>query len=249
MSSHEPVDPMIPPATPPGGAPTPTGGPAARDSGGAAKQATESGKEAAKEVGGTARHAASDVAETAKSEARYVAVEAREHARSVATEMSEDLQMRAEEQAHRVAERLRIASGQLGALAEGRAEDAGVAGDYARDAAHRLGSVADRIDSRGIDGMADDLRDFARRRPGLFLLGAAAAGFAVGRIARSAREDQRQQDDARAYGPSAAARRETTPVVSPAGAAMVDLTGTESPRGSAMRDQPTAGYPPPQQGA
>ena len=42
------------------------------------------------------------------------------------------------------------------------------------------------LDERGAQGLLDSARDYARRKPGTFLLGAAVAGFLVGRVAKSA---------------------------------------------------------------
>ncbi|MBE1603490.1 hypothetical protein [Actinopolymorpha pittospori] len=41
-----------------------------------------------------------------------------------------------------------------------------------------------------MDGILQDVEGFARRRPVAFLVGAAAAGFAVGRLARAATKGQ-----------------------------------------------------------
>jgi hypothetical protein len=46
--------------------------------------------------------------------------------------------------------------------------------------------MAERLESGGLEGALSDLQTFARRRPGVFLLGAAATGFAVGRLLRGA---------------------------------------------------------------
>jgi hypothetical protein len=45
--------------------------------------------------------------------------------------------------------------------------------------------VADRFEQRGIDGVLTDVKHFARRHPAQFVLGAAAAGFVVGRLVRN----------------------------------------------------------------
>ena len=49
----------------------------------------------------------------------------------------------------------------------------------------RWSSFASRLEDRGIEGVVDDVARFARRRPGVFLLAAAGAGFVVGRFVRS----------------------------------------------------------------
>jgi hypothetical protein len=45
--------------------------------------------------------------------------------------------------------------------------------------------VADWLDHRGLDGVLTEMRSFARRRPGIFLLGAGVTGFVIGRVAKS----------------------------------------------------------------
>lgn len=46
----------------------------------------------------------------------------------------------------------------------------------------------DRLDEREPSELLDELRRFARRRPGAFLLGAFAAGAVAGRVARGAKD-------------------------------------------------------------
>src|SRR2546425_369299 len=66
----------------------------------------------------------------------------------------------------------------------GRVEEAGAVADYVRRAGDQVCRVADHIERRGVEGVLNDAQDFARRRPGAFLLGCTAAGFAVGRLIR-----------------------------------------------------------------
>jgi hypothetical protein len=46
--------------------------------------------------------------------------------------------------------------------------------------------AADKLETGGVDATLADLKRFARRRPGLFLMGAMGAGFAVGRLLKAA---------------------------------------------------------------
>ena len=55
---------------------------------------------------------------------------------------------------------------------------------YADQAREKLSTFAERLDQDGPQALMTDLAAFARRRPGIFLLGAAGAGFVVGRIVR-----------------------------------------------------------------
>ena len=54
-----------------------------------------------------------------------------------------------------------------------------------QQAATWLDTCAAQIEDRGLEGLASDVVDFARRRPGVFLAGAALLGVGVGRLIRS----------------------------------------------------------------
>jgi len=138
------------------------------------------------EVAGTATEGARQVASEATRQAGELTSEALASARNLVGEASGSLREQAGQQTERAASGLRSLSDQVRALAEGRPDEAGAAGDYARQAGEKLQQVADRLESGGIEGALSDLQTFARRRPGTFLLGAAAAGFAVGRLVRGA---------------------------------------------------------------
>jgi len=57
--------------------------------------------------------------------------------------------------------------------------------EVAKEAAQRSERIASRIEQGGLDEVMDDAKRFARNRPGLFLLSAIGAGFAVGRIIKN----------------------------------------------------------------
>jgi hypothetical protein len=152
-------------------------------------QASEAASTAAaktSEVAGTATEGARQVASEASRQASQLTSEALDSARTLVGEATGSLREQAGQQTERAATGLRTLSDQVRALAEGRPDEAGPAGDYARQAGEKLQQVADRLESGGIEGALSDLQGFARRRPGVFLLGAAAAGFAVGRLVRGA---------------------------------------------------------------
>jgi hypothetical protein len=60
----------------------------------------------------------------------------------------------------------------------------GVATDVAQQAAERIHGVASWLEQREPADVLQAVRDFARRRPGVFLAGAVAAGLAAGRLTR-----------------------------------------------------------------
>ena len=119
---------------------------------------------------------------TTKDRATGVATTARDEARTALRHQASDGTSRAAGAMDQLAGRLR-------ALADGDTEQAGDLQRYARDLGDRLGGVAGRMQDRGLDGLVDDVQDFARRRPGLFLAAAAGAGFAAGRLFRGAKAD------------------------------------------------------------
>jgi hypothetical protein len=66
----------------------------------------------------------------------------------------------------------------------------GMAADLARQAADRVRGLTSQLDGREPSELLDELRGFARRKPGTFLLGAFAVGLVAGRLARGAKDAQ-----------------------------------------------------------
>lgn len=141
------------------------------------------------EVVGTAAEQAREVVGTAAEQARTLAGQAKDQARTVIQDAAQQARDQSEQQARRAAGSLRQTGDQLRALAEGRPDEAGQAGEWARQLAEQLSTVAQRVEDGGVEGVLRDVSRFARRRPGVFLLGAAAAGFAVGRMIKNAGSD------------------------------------------------------------
>jgi hypothetical protein len=142
----------------------------------------------ARQVASTAADNARDVMGEARTQARQVAGEARHQAMGAVRSAQGELRTQASQQTERAAKGLQGLAGQIQALVEGRPDQAGLAGDYARQAGDRVSQFAGRLQDGGFDGLVQDVRSFARRRPGLFLIGAAAAGFAAGRMIRASRD-------------------------------------------------------------
>ena len=62
-------------------------------------------------------------------------------------------------------------------------------------AERQVEGLASRLEQRGPQGLMDDVTRFARRRPGVFLSGAVAAGFVVGRVVRAGVATQQVDGD------------------------------------------------------
>jgi hypothetical protein len=128
---------------------------------------------------------ANEVRSVAGDEARGVAQDAKYHARQVAHETRESLRSEASNQAARVASTLRDIGGQLQAMAASQS-GGGPAVDMSRQLADAATRVADKLETGGVDATLAEVKSFARRRPGLFLVGALGAGFVTGRLLKAA---------------------------------------------------------------
>jgi len=140
---------------------------------------------AVSEATSTLAEKASEVGTTLSDQTRGVASDAKDHARRMMDESRESLRSEASNQATRLAATMREVGSQLHSMAQSQS-GGGVAVDVTRqlsDAAHR---AAQKLDTGGVDDVLADLKRFARRRPGLFLVGAVGAGFAVGRLLKAA---------------------------------------------------------------
>jgi hypothetical protein len=141
-------------------------------------------KEEAANVAGQAAGAAQNVAETAKAEAQNVAYEAKNSARDLLHQAKSDLTSQAGTQQAKAAEGIRSISSQLRTMADAP-DQQGVASDLIRQAASSSESVASWLDNRDPGSLLDEVKSFARQRPGTFLLLAAGAGMLAGRLGRS----------------------------------------------------------------
>jgi len=149
----------------------------------------DTAKQDASAVAGTAKQGAADVAQETVQQAKVVTGVAVDHARTLLSDSATQLRGHADEQAQRAAGGLDQVATKGQALLSGRPEEAGELRDYAQELGDRAQQLADRLRSGGFDGIVADTGRFARRRPGLFLAGAAAAGFFVGRMVKAQRSD------------------------------------------------------------
>jgi hypothetical protein len=145
---------------------------------------TDTAKEEASNVAGQAAGAAQSVAGTAKAEAANVAAEAKTNAKDLLYQAKSDLTSQAGAQQQKAAEGIRTISSQLRSMADAP-DQQGVASDLIRQAAERSESVASWLDNRDPGSLLNEVKSFARQRPGTFLLLAAGAGMLAGRLGRS----------------------------------------------------------------
>jgi hypothetical protein len=152
-----------------------------------------------------ARAEARSVGEKAKAEVTEVGGEAKYQAKRLADDARERARQRADEQLARTGTTLKKVSEELRSMAAASSVGDGYLAGFARDGATVLDDMAGRFQDGGLDRALDDVRDFARRRPVVFLAGAFAVGLGLGRLTRAAdiqkvaaavRDDNGQRDAA-----------------------------------------------------
>lgn len=160
--------------------------------------------EATKDLAAEGQHSAAEVMDTAKQEATMVAGQAKEQAAHLFEELGADLREQTSLQQRKVAENLRDISNEFRSMLD-QSQATGTAATLVDQASHHSGRVADWLDQREPGDLVDEVKDFARKRPGAFLGIALGAGLLAGRITRNAsasKERQRQSPEATADAPA-----------------------------------------------
>ena len=160
-----------------------TNTPATPDDGGSGSGKLQDAKEQASNLGSEAASAGQRVAGVAKDEVGNVASEAKYQAKDLLHQARTELTDQAGQQQQRVAGGLRSLSDELHNMAQ--SSEGGMASDLVRQAASRAGDVAGWLDQRDPGSLLQEVQDFARRKPGVFIAGAAIAGILAGRLTRS----------------------------------------------------------------
>jgi phage-related tail protein len=172
---------------------------ASRPQGGAADPSTRG----VSDMAGAAVEGARDMAGAAVENARGIAGQLVHDVRDVAESMLEEQKERAVEQVAGVAQALRK-------TAEDLRQENELIGRYAEQAAEQVERFAETVRQRSPGDLVADLDDFARRQPTLFLVGAVAAGFIVGRFMAASAERNRREYG-RDHGRTGAPRHDTGP--------------------------------------
>jgi hypothetical protein len=138
-----------------------------------------------------------DMASDAMQQARGYAGDAVDQARGMAGQLAQDVREVAEslidEQKERAAGHVTGVAEALRKTAEGLGEHNEVVGRYAEQAADQVERFAESIRDRNLGDLIADVDDFARRQPTMFLVGAVALGFVVGRFMAASSERTRRE--------------------------------------------------------
>jgi hypothetical protein len=182
-----------------------------------------------------AKHAAS----VASDEAKQVASDVRDQARGLLDETKNQVEDQSRTQRDRLVETLRTFGDDL----DGMAQDGnGLASGAAREVAQRVRTISERLDGREPSELLDDLRSFARRRPGMFLAGAVISGVVVGRLLRGGR-DAAQTDTSRSETDIGATQSQTFAPVTPTTPSQPFDQPLDETTGSPQIDSPELGRP------
>jgi len=150
------------------------------------QEAAQDAKGRAAEVTGHASDAAHDVAGTAVEQAQQVKQETVRQARNLVSEATGQLSSQAGSQTQKLTGNLRELGDELRQMAD--SGSGGTASELVHQASERVHQVAGFLDGREPTEILDDVRRFARQRPGAFLAGAAALGLIAGRLGRGVKD-------------------------------------------------------------
>jgi uncharacterized protein YjbJ (UPF0337 family) len=193
---------------------------------------TQTAKEEAGHVASQASQQASQVAGTVQEQGAKVAAEARDQARNLLDEARSQINEQAGAQQQRAADGLRSLASELEGMSSGTEFSSGIGTDLVRQASEQVQRAAGWLESKDADGVLDDVRNWARRNPGTFLLAAAGAGLVAGRLTRATTQAARSEQSTDSSAPYATAPATdyptapiTPPMAAPAAPASVPSTG------------------------
>ena len=168
---------------------------------GSSGSTTEAAKHATRETADTAKDEAKHLAETAKSELGNVASTATDQLRRLVDQSRSEMTEQARSQQQRLTSNLRTLTDELDSMA-GQGDQQGVAHDLVRQVSQQARALGDWLDGREPGDVLDEVKRFARRKPGTFLAVAAGLGLLTGRMTRGlkAASDDEESQSYRATG-------------------------------------------------
>ena len=213
----------------------------------AVEETAATAKDQAAETAQAATSAASDVAGTAKEQAQQVAGEAAEQARQLTGQAREQIGQQAAQATDRLSEKVRGLAGEVRDLSQGEGDGSGPVAELAKQLADKGEQVSEYLSRQGPDGLLRDVRAFAARRPGVFLLGTLAAGAVTGRVMKGATAADDAQNGQGAMPAGATTRLPSGPPVRPV--PVQDAYPAETALPLRASDPPVeSGYVPPSAG-
>ena len=208
--AYQPNDPLARPAGVPPEAEAvivtpavPATGTTGTSGGGKASDVKDTAKQEAGKVKETAADAGRHVADTTKEEAKRVGAEAKHQARQLLDQSVGELKGQAKSQQQRAAGGVRTFGEDLRKMANGEGGGSGFAAQVANELSDRASTAAHWLEDREPADLLEELKRFARRRPGTFIAIAGVAGLVVGRLASGIigeAKDEREREEMRSGG-------------------------------------------------
>ena len=201
------------------------------------EQGTETSvKDRATEVAQGATEAGGRVASSAKDAAQQVAGETKSQAKQLLHATGDEVRTQAASQQKRLAGGLRSAGDELRTMADS-SESRGIASEVAQNVAGRVDSVASWLDSREPAEVLDEVSQFARRSPLMFIAIAAGAGIVAGRLFKSLKSVAADNEAGMSSEPTP-----TTPTAPAAGSPLYDQTVVELAPSNSAFTNPHSGF-------
>lgn len=159
-----------------------------------AQETKGAAKQAASDVAGDAKEAGAKVASTGKEQASRVAKDALGQARELYGQATSQLSEQAGTQQQKAAGTLHTFADDLGDM--GGNTDGGLASELVQNLETRARGIADWLEQRSPEDVLDEVKDFAARRPGLFIALAATTGIVAARLTKALVAEAKSDDDA-----------------------------------------------------
>ena len=145
---------------------------------------------------GSSTQGGNQMTEQAKQQSQQLAQQARQQASNLASRGTEQAKSQLANQKHNASQRLTPVQSALRETAQQlRNQGQGQVGDYAERAADQVERFSTYLRQTEVDEIMEEVRGFARRRPGLFLGSAAAVGFFATRFLKSSSEEASSAGD------------------------------------------------------
>ena len=180
-----------------------------------------------------------DVAGQTRQQGQQLAQQARQQAGELANRGSEQVKSQLANQKHEASQRMTPIQTALRETAQQlRKQGQGSVGQYADQTADQVERFSGYLRETDVDEIMDEVRGFARRRPGLFLGSAVALGFLGTRFLKSSSQEQ----GASAGNGSSMSRGATSGAAVSYGT--TEELATALPPGDVEGEPPTLGRPP-----
>lgn len=190
---------------------------------------SEVAKNEATDVAQEATDAVQNVVQTTKTEAAHVADEVKTSTRELFAQAKSDFTEQASTQQRKFTEGLRSVATDLQAMASA-SEQPGLAADLVRQAAEHSSAVVSWLEGKDPGSLLAEVKSFARRSPGTFLLLAAGTGILAGRLTRNLSAGAPDSARSATPGPASVAPAAATGSVVPP--VSVEIAATETTAGS-----------------